>query len=483
MNNENYANIIFTHSGIRGIVDKSFTKKFIEDIGFAFRKWLNKSHVDIIIGRDTRPSSNYIQEHVIKGLGVYETTILNANICPTPVLIHAKRQLNLPAGIIITGSHNSPQWNGLKLLNSENYLNGKQINEIRTILESIHEKRAFEQDYKPKVIIKEINPLPNYIEKLITNLNIDPINKQNDLRIVVDPGAGAAKDVTPRILQKIGCDVKVINDDLLVGKNFPRKIEPIRENLKDLIMEVWQNKYDLGFAHDSDGDRLAIVNEKGEVYPEDVGLALIMKHFLETIGKEKEEIYFVTNIASSLMFDIIAKKYNVQIIRTPIGEYYLTDKIRRLMIEKQKNNVDCLIFGGEGSCGGIIFPYFNNTRDGIFAAAKIVEIVLETGQKISTLASRLPRYYSYREIVELNSKKIKDIITNLKLELMEEGENVTQIENDLKFGDGKEWFVLIHPSNTEPLIRVISEAKSESLARIYCETTAELVRMIINESI
>ena len=179
--------------------------------------------------------------------------------------------------------------------------------------------------------------------------------------------------------------------------------------------------------------------------------------------------------------EIDKKKYNAQIIRTPVGEMFLKDKMDILIEMEGKEPNRRLIFGGEGSCGGVMFPYFNKTRDGIFAAAKIIEILVKTGKTVSDLVSNLPKYYSKREKIQIKNKNIEQIIKLLRKELIQEGEEVDQIDLDLRFGKGKEWFVLIHPSNTEPVIRVIAEAKRESLARIYCEVTSELIRLVINK--
>ncbi|MFX0009205.1 MAG: hypothetical protein ACFE9R_02725, partial [Candidatus Hermodarchaeota archaeon] len=120
----------------------------------------------------------------------------------------------------------------------------------------------------------------------------------------------------------------------------------------------------------------------------------------------------------------------------------------------------------------------NNTRDGIFATVKIIEILVKTGEKISRLVSKLPRFYSHRENINIKGLNIQNLINEVKANLIAEGEEVNQIGNDLRFGKAKEWFILIHPSNTEPVLRVISEAKSDSLSRLYCETTAELIKLI-----
>ncbi|HEC37506.1 MAG TPA: hypothetical protein ENI29_04665, partial [bacterium] len=286
---------------------------------------------------------------------------------------------------------------------------------------------------------------------------------------------------TNQILTDLGCEVKQINNEFLINNEFPREIEPIEENLKDLIMEVWQGKYDVGFAHDTDADRLAIIGENGECYPEDVGLALITEYFLNNLKNNKGEIYFVTNIASSLMFEAIAEKHNVHVIRTPIGERFLTEKMDSLIQEKNSITEEIVVFGGEGSCGGVMFPQFNKARDGILATVKIVELLVDSGEKISKLVSKLPRYFSHREKIMIKRKNIKSIIEQVKKELIDEGEIVNHINMDLKFGKEKEWFILIHPSNTEPIIRVISEARRKSLARIYCEATTELVKLIISK--
>ncbi|MFX0077254.1 MAG: hypothetical protein ACFE96_17560, partial [Candidatus Hermodarchaeota archaeon] len=245
----------------------------------------------------------------------------------------------------------------------------------------------------------------------------------------------------------------------------------------DLIMEVWQGNFDVGFAHDSDADRLAIIGEDGMCYSEDVGLALIMESHLQD-HSQKEHV-FVTNLASSLMFEVIAEKYDAEIVRTPVGEIFLIEEMNEVL--KTSTFEGDQVFGGEGSCGGVIFPSFNNTRDGIFAAVKIIEILAKSGEKISKLVSKLPKFYSYRETISVENLNVSNLIEEIKIALIDEGENVIQINNDLRFGESKEWFILIHPSNTEPIVRVISEAKSDSFSRIYCEATAELVKLVISK--
>ncbi len=474
------SSLIFTFSGIRGIFGKDLNFDVAKKIAISFGEWFTGDDKKVIIGRDTRPSGEIIKEGIIEGLIATGFKIIDVGICPTPIIIFTKNIQNVPLGIIITGSHNPQEWNGLKLLSSVTYLSNKDLERISNLSNQLNLN-----NYKIDVLnIKEnvttFNPVSDYIQSLNNHFNIDKIKENNNLRVVVDTGAGAGKYATPQILKGMGCEVEVINNDFLVNNLFPREIEPIKNNLTDLIMEVWQGNFDVGFAHDCDADRLAIIGENGICYPEDVGLALIAEDYLRNNDETAEEVTFVTNLASSLMFDVIAEKYNAKVRRTQIGEVFLVETMRDLMKINNEATENCLVFGGEGSCGGVMFPNFNNTRDGIFAAVKIVEILVNSEEKISTLVSKLPKYYSYRKTITINPKSTKLIINGVKQELIDEGEEVEEIGYDLRISKEKDWFVLIHPSNTEPIIRVISEAKLESFARVYCEATAELVNLVID---
>jgi len=469
------SSLIFTFSGIRGLSGKDLNFEVAKKIAISFGKIFDSVNREVIVGRDTRPSGKSIEKGIVEGLVATGFKVINVGICPTPIIIHTKNQLKVPIGIIITGSHNSPEWNGLKLLSSISYLHNRDLEEISLSLKSANFRNYHTNKKAIKKNVRFINPIPNYIKALYNHINIKKIKKENNLRVVLDTGAGAGKYATHQILAGLGCEVKVINNDLLVNDTFPREIEPISKNLKDIIMEVWQGKFDVGFAHDSDADRLAIIGENGVCYPEDIGLALITEHLMKNNINEAKEFIFVTNLASSLMFEVIAEKYNAQVIRTQIGEVFLVEKMHKLLKDEPKSS----IFGGEGSCGGVMFPDFNNTRDGLFAAAKIIEIMAETGENISELVAQLPKFFSHRKKVSINPKDVKVIIAGIKQELINEGEEVSQYGDDLRFGKEKDWFVLIHPSNTEPIIRVICESKVDSFARIFCETTTELIKLVM----
>ncbi|MBY8985210.1 MAG: hypothetical protein KGD65_09095 [Candidatus Lokiarchaeota archaeon] len=348
-------NLLFTPSGIRGIVGKDLNHKLVKKIAITFGLWFNSKDKRVIIGRDTRPSGIEFEKAVIDGLIETGFKIFNAGICPTPIIIHAKNRLSIPSGIIITGSHNSQEWNGLKLLSIGNFLTAAEMEYIKSKLVTIKFKSLSFKGKKVHEHIENLNPYMSYTQDLFKHIDLEDIAKKNKLRVVIDTGAGAGKFATPQILKTMGCKVRLINNKLLVKNAFPRGIEPIKANLRDLIMEVWQGKFDLGFAHDSDADRLAIIGDDGIYYSGNIGLSLIAEDYLKNYSNSDREIVIITNVASSLRFEALAEKYSATVIRTSIGERYLTAKMNALIEEKNNESKNLLIFGGEGSGGDLYF--------------------------------------------------------------------------------------------------------------------------------
>ena len=470
--------LVFTISGIRGIYGKSLTNEIILKIAVAYGQWLKGNNKEVVIGRDTRASGEAIENLIIDGLTSNNCKVINLGICPTPVIIYTKNKLNTPGGIIISASHNPPEWNGLKLLSDKTLLKDSELNEIHDIMNEIDLIKYKTLESNQTTSVKNLNFTQEYIQDLYNVINANYIKEHNNLNVAIDTGAGAASEVTPQILKDMGCTLKIINNELDEKGNFPREIEPVEKNLTKLKKLVLEGNYDVGFAHDCDADRLAIIGNDGTFYPEDIGLALIANSYFKKFKDSGNKIIFVTNLASSLIFEALAEKHGAQVIRTPVGERYLVEEMDKLMKMEKK---DSIIFGGEGSCGGVMIPQFNNTRDGIFAAAKLIEILVETQEKLSDLVAKLPHFYSIREYINIKNVNLKTVIKQVKDMIISQGYDVSQIHNDLRFGQGNEWFVLIHPSNTEPILRVISEAKNESLANENLLITAEKVKFILSK--
>ena len=175
--------LIFTFSGIRGIFGKDLNFDIAKKIAISFGKGFDSENREVIVGRDTRPSGKSIEKGIVEGLVATGFKVINVGICPTPIIIHTKNLLNIPAGIIITGSHNSPEWNGLKLLSSITYLHNHDLEEISFSLKNVNFRNYNTNSKAIKRNVRFINPIPNYIKALYNHINIKKITKKNNLRV------------------------------------------------------------------------------------------------------------------------------------------------------------------------------------------------------------------------------------------------------------------------------------------------------------
>ncbi len=458
-------NVILTASGTRGIVGDrdGLTPSFVLDLTMAYGSWLKMMHRDktpaVLVGRDTRPSGNMIEAGVVNALLSTGCDVHVAGICPTPAVVHAKQRLAMEGAIIISASHNPAEYNGLKFLSPEppgTFLSNEELDPIKKIF---HDGNFHLASWKEPRAVTDVDIITPYLNA-ITNFVKPLLKKKPRVKAIVDTGAGAGKRATTPLLKLLGCDVESINDEMArIPPFFPRSSEPIAENLKLLSEAVPKSGADIGFGLDCDADRISLCDEKGRILREDEGLALIMRDMLGLYDSDRK-LVIVTNVASSLMFDDIAREKGGEVIRTPIGERYLAVQMHELT-KKQHGKVRLAVVGGEGSCGGIMVPELNLARDATLAAACTVAIMTKRDVPLSALAKELPEYHL--EKVKIPTTGHDPLVIMESMAKIHEPSSFTRIMNDIKFsGDG--WWVLVHPSNTEPIIRVLVEAKTKDRA-------------------
>jgi phosphomannomutase/phosphoglucomutase len=424
-------------------------------------------------GMDTRTTGPILKHAVISGLLAVGCDIIDTDVCPTPALMFGHKHYECDGTVIISASHNPPKYNGIKCLApSGTFLSREELEQINRWF--IYEEPVYTSWEKCGKARSE-NPWDAYVKSMMNFIDLEAIKKRNDSNPIIigfDPGAGAGTKRTDKILRELGCKVYSINEEL-VGNLFPRSFEPIKEHLSDLENKMREIKADVGFAHDCDADRIALIDETGYCLPEDIILAIIVKFILEELHNKYKRITLVTNVASSITLEKLGEQYNAKVIRTPVGERYLASKMMDLIKE---NSDQHLVFGGEGSCGGVMLPVFNNARDGIFAAVKIVEILSKTGKTISQLVSELPRFYSRRIKISLESATANLIMEKLKNAMTAKGQEFQEVDQDIRIADSaKDEWVLVHPSNTEPIIRIISEAPTDDRAIELCEEMHQII--------
>lgn len=445
--------LLVSVSGIRGVVGDSLTPEVALRYGRVFGKYLKGG--DVVLGRDTRYHGPMIFSAISAGLMASGCNVIDIGVVTTPTVEFAVIKSGSAGGVVITASHNPIEYNALKLIGPKG-----------TFLTESQAKRFLQLYHKTDGLkgngIKSAQKIGSYclqegwdIKHVKAILNLDIINpsliKRKKFRVVVDCVNGATSYVAAELLNALGCTIKLIN--AIPDGRFPRPPEPTPENLKKLCRQVRLFEADIGFAFDPDGDRMAIVDNKGKPVGEEYTLALGMRYILT---KKKGPV--AINISSSMINDYVAREAGVKIYRTRVGEINVTEKLRKIGG----------VVGGEGN-GGLIYPDMHYGRDGLMAAAVILQYMASIGKSISELAGELPRTYILKRKINLAGKKIK---FNKVEKAFKDGE--IDRRDGLKIIFDNSWLQLRF-SNTEPVVRIISEAFDAGKARNLADTVEKLI--------
>ena len=422
-----------TISGIRGIFGKDLHLKDVIEFSNNFSSLIKSQKC--VVGRDTRPSGKMIQETISAVLMKNGIDVFDLGMVPTPVVFREARKYG--AGIVISSSHNPIEWNGMKFILDGRGINEKELPQIINHQEILKSKIGK---------IKKIES--TYIEdarKIIGNI-------ENSPKIVIDNGGGAAKDFAATLLKNIGCDVEVINKELLGCSRGP---DPTSDKLIELT-SISKDK-EIAFAFDLDGDRLVVVR-KGKKQTPDVTLGLGIAKSLE-LGYKK----FVLSIDTSISIEKFIKEKGGTVVRSKVGEANVIE-------EMLKNNSQA---GGEGSSGGFILPEFNYCREGILTSG-LISSMLENS-KFSEILNYMENYFQIREKVEIDSNYHDRLIENIKDNLIKKYSEIDTRDGIKAIIDENTW-ILIRKSNTEDIIRISGESNDEKKCKMIINNTIEMVK-------
>jgi len=422
-----------TISGIRGIFGKDLHLKDVIEFSNNFSSLIKSQKC--VIGRDTRPSGKMIQETISAVLMKNGIDVFDLGMVPTPVVFREARKYG--AGIVISSSHNPIEWNGMKFILDGRGINEKELPQIINHQEILKSKIGK---------IKKIES--TYIEdarKIIGNI-------ENSPKIVIDNGGGAAKDFAATLLKNIGCDVEVINKELLGCSRGP---DPTSDKLIELT-NISKDK-EIAFAFDLDGDRLVVVR-KGKKQTPDATLGLGIAKSLE-LGYKK----FVLSIDTSISIEKFIKEKGGTVVRSKVGEANVIE-------EMLKNNSQA---GGEGSSGGFILPEFNYCREGILTSG-LISSMLENS-KFSEILNYMESYFQIREKVEIDSNYHDKLIENIKNNLIKKYSEIDTRDGIKAIIDENTW-ILIRKSNTEDIIRISGESNDEEKCKKIINNTIEMVK-------
>ena len=426
-------------SGVRGVVGQSLTPKLLTRFAQAFGTHTGSG--TIVLGRDPRTSGQMVKHAVVAGLLSTGTRVVDIGMCPVPTVQLQVRHRRAQGGIAITASHNPAEWNALKFIGSSGlFLDTGQARELLDIYHQGEytkvagaEIRTVEEiegatDLHIKQILDALGPLPKTPKKL---------------RVVLDSCNGAGSIVGPKLIEALGAEVIPLN--VTPDGSFPRPAEPLPENLGDLCRTVKEHHADVGFAQDMDADRLAIVSERGEPIGEDYTLVLAT---LYVLGREKGPV--VANLSTISALADVANKFGCPVFLTKIGEVNVTDAM-------QQHNA---VVGGEGN-GGVIYPRINFARDSLVGIALVLHLLAESQRTVSELLDTIPRYTIVKEKMACPSHRIPGVLKKIRQDF---AKFPLDTRDGVKVMQPDGW-LLVRGSNTEPIIRIVAEAKTEDRAR------------------
>jgi len=421
--------LIRSASGLRGIAKDHFTPELIDKYISAFITTQNIK--SCVIGRDGRPSGKQISQWVIDSFHKNGINIENCGLATTPTMQVMTENENYDGGIVITASHNPSEYNGLKFLQTDGtFLSPDQCEEL---FKAVDQNVSIDTPDSLGLVSDYSTANEEHIDKVLAAKCIDAENiRKKKFKVVVDCVNGAGSFILPMLCEQLGCEVITMNCN--GDGNFTRVPEPLAENLNELEQEVINTGADIGFATDPDGDRLSIVSNNGNAIGEEYTLVLAVKNYLNY-----QKTMVVTNLSTSMMLESIAN----EIIRTRIGEAHVVQKMNELNIP----------IGGEGN-GGVILEEVHLGRDSLVAISMILSLLSSSGKSISDEISNIPQYIMIKDKIRVDDKIDFD-----SLETIFDCNEINKIDG-IKFIWLNKW-IHIRKSNTEPIIRIFAEAKTQ----------------------
>ncbi len=442
----------FGTDGVRGVAGKELTSDFTYRLGRAGGYVLTKHQIEkrpkVLVAADTRISSDMLVSAIASGLLSVGCDVTLAGVMPTPAVAFLVSKHKYDAGVMVSASHNSFEYNGIKFFNSEGYKLTDEIeNEIEEYLDNKLEiKEIFTHDKIGRVVLDETAGL-DYLKHISESISED----LKGVKVLLDTANGATSKFARDAFVSAGCDVDVINDN-------PDGIN-INDNcgsthLDELTKHMKSGLYDVGFAFDGDGDRMLAVDSLGNVCDGDRAMFIIASYLKDKKGLRDNTI--VATVMSNLGFENHCKEHGINLIRTKVGDRYVLESMR-------ENNYE---IGGEQS-GHIIVSEYANTGDGILSALLLTSSLVHFDRKLSDWNGEIPSYPQILKNVTVPNE-LKQKFMGSDHYLNKKGE----VESKLS-GKGR---VLIRPSGTEPLIRVMLEGEDLGILDMYAEEIVSVIK-------
>ncbi|MEX0700968.1 MAG: phosphoglucosamine mutase [Planctomycetales bacterium] len=444
---------ILSISGLRGIVGDGLEPDYV--VRFAAALGTLAGGGAVVVTRDGRGSGPMLEQAVLAGLAAVGCRVLRGGIAATPTCGVLVTHLGAAAGLQITASHNPIEWNGLKPFSRQGSVFDQATGErLLAILEG--EKPAWRDGQSLGTVEEIADPFAPHEERVLSLVDVEAIRRRR-FQVVLDCNHGSGAVSTPRLLAKLGCDVRVLGGT--PDGRFEHDPEPLEKNLATLCEAVRESGADVGFAQDPDADRLAIVDERGRYIGEELTLALAVDHVLV-----RRPGPVVVNGSTSRATADVAAKHGCPFHRSWVGEAHVVAKMREVGA----------VIGGEGN-GGVIEPRVGFVRDSFAGMAYVLEGIATGKGSVAAWADSIPRY----TIIKDNLGCPRERVAAACAALRERYRDATAQEGDGLRLDWADRWVQVRASNTEPILRVIAEAPDPEAARALCADAIAAVRAAV----
>ena len=425
---------LFGTNGVRGVFSEDFTLEFVNDLVMSLAAYFKQGK--ILVGYDGRHSSPIVAKIVSSALNYSGLDCYMAGLMPTPCLEYATKKLGYDGGLMITASHNPPQYNGIKPVASD----GVEISrEDEKIIEQIFDEKNWLKAETFGKTFEETNVISTYLDGIISLVDINAIMAKK-FKVCLDLGNGAQSVTAKTLCKKLGCDVYTVNEE--INGDFPgRGSEPTPQNLDELSKLVVETNSNLGIAFDGDGDRSIFCDEDGKILTGDSSALLLCNSLLEKYPNSE----VVTCLNSGNIIESIVKKTNSQVVRTKVGSV----EVSRRMVDD-----DALV--GYEENGGFMFGKHNHVRDGAMTLALMLELLSKSTYSLSKNIQDLPPNFTTKTKIECSLEQSKIVIS----EFLKQFPN-SNTSDGIKIQVNDDNWVMIRPSGTEPIIRIYGESNSQ----------------------
>jgi phosphomannomutase/phosphoglucomutase len=456
---------LFGTNGIRGVVNQEMHGAFALDIGLAWGSYLRetRSRPHVALGTDTRISNDLLKHAVTSGFLSTGCDIIDNGILPTPTLQYAVKNHHYDSGVMITASHNPPQFNGIKGIAPDGTEFPKQTEEL--IEQYYFSKKFTVVPWNQVGRYNQINTaIKEHMAGILKRIKAEKIRNQKH-HVVLDCGNGAGCYIAPDMLHQLNCTTTLINcisDGLFTG----RPSEPIEKNLSTILKIMASEKATFGVALDGDADRAIFIDSTGKYLMGDISLTIIGRYYAQHSNKKM----FITPVTTSTMFEDVITNNGGIVKYTKVG----SPIVAREMIQKQA------VFGGEEN-GGLIFPELQYCRDALMTIAKMLEVLTIEEQPLYELIKSLPKYEMIKSKITCPNKEKNSVMQKIlgNIKNIKEIQKVNTIDG-IKIYSEDGW-VLLRPSGTEPIFRIYAEGKNIKNAEKMIAEYTEIVQQFIDK--